>query len=170
MENIDATAASDTALPDATPEMGEISPETATESLQEPKTPEGAVDAAFAKLDAEGKSEEISEAPAEEQVEAEAGENPEQEAEQEATEAADEWAEAPSRLSEAAKAAWDKAPPEVRADIHRTIQEMESGIQQYQEAFEPYKSMDEHFKATSQNPDDVFRFYSGKKHILINSL
>ena len=41
--------------------------------------------------------------------------------------------EPPSRLSAEAKAAWIAAPPALRADIHRTISEMEQGIAKYRE-------------------------------------
>ena len=71
MEVNDATAASDTAMP----ETPDTAPEIATESDTGASTPEGAVDAAFAKLDAEEQSEAFSETPAEvEQVEGEAPE------------------------------------------------------------------------------------------------
>lgn len=39
--------------------------------------------------------------------------------------------EAPSRLSPEAKAAWATLPPAVKADVHRTIREMEGGIEKY---------------------------------------
>ena len=37
----------------------------------------------------------------------------------------------PSRLSSEAKAAWATLPPAVKADVHRTIREMEGGIEKY---------------------------------------
>lgn len=41
--------------------------------------------------------------------------------------------EPPARLSAEAKAAWVAAPPALKADIHRTISEMEQGIAKYRE-------------------------------------
>lgn len=41
--------------------------------------------------------------------------------------------EPPARLSAEAKAAWNAAPPALKADIHRTISEMEQGIAKYRE-------------------------------------
>jgi hypothetical protein len=41
--------------------------------------------------------------------------------------------EPPSRLSAEAKAAWLAAPPALKADVHRTISEMEQGIAKYRE-------------------------------------
>lgn len=39
--------------------------------------------------------------------------------------------EPPARLSAEAKAAWATLPPAVKADVHRTIREMEGGIEKY---------------------------------------
>jgi hypothetical protein len=45
----------------------------------------------------------------------------------------------PSRLSADAKAAWDKTPEPVRAEVNRAIREMEGGLKEYQERFAPLK-------------------------------
>lgn len=47
--------------------------------------------------------------------------------------------EAPSRFSPDAKQAWAEAPESVRGEINRAIQEMESGLQQKDQALEPLK-------------------------------
>jgi hypothetical protein len=48
--------------------------------------------------------------------------------------------EPPSRLSAEAKAAWLAAPPALKADVHRTIQEMEQGIAKYRETATRWES------------------------------
>lgn len=47
--------------------------------------------------------------------------------------------EPPSRFSADAKAAWKDAPESVRGEINRAVKELESGLQQYQQAVEPLK-------------------------------
>lgn len=47
--------------------------------------------------------------------------------------------DAPARFSPDAKAAWESAPPAVKAEVTRAIREMETGIQQYRETVEPLK-------------------------------
>ncbi|MBO9441383.1 hypothetical protein J7363_04715 [Phaeobacter italicus] len=46
-------------------------------------------------------------------------------------------AEAPSRFSADAKAAWKDAPEPIRAEAHRAIREMEQGIAEYKSRVEP---------------------------------
>lgn len=47
--------------------------------------------------------------------------------------------EAPGRFSPDAKAAWAKAPEPIKAEIHRAMREMETGLQGYREQLEPLK-------------------------------
>jgi len=47
--------------------------------------------------------------------------------------------EAPKRFSDDAKAAWQTAPEPVRAEIHRAVKELETGLNQYRETIEPLK-------------------------------
>lgn len=47
--------------------------------------------------------------------------------------------EAPKRFSDDAKAAWEAAPEPVRAEIHRAVKELETGITQYRDVVEPLK-------------------------------
>jgi len=53
--------------------------------------------------------------------------------------------EPPNRFSADAKSAWKDAPEPVRAEIHRAVKELESGIEKYREdnaAFEPIREYD----------------------------
>jgi hypothetical protein len=47
--------------------------------------------------------------------------------------------EAPSRFSGDAKAAWATVPDAVRSEVHRAFREMEGGLSEYQQLFEPLK-------------------------------
>lgn len=48
-------------------------------------------------------------------------------------------AEAPARFSADAKAAWATVPDAVKGEVHRAFREMETGLGQYQQVFEPLK-------------------------------
>ena len=58
------------------------------------------------------------------------------------------WREAPKRFSEDGKRDWDKAPDSVKAEAHRAINEIEKGIKEYKERFEPLKHYDEMARRT----------------------
>lgn len=49
------------------------------------------------------------------------------------------FSEAPKRFSDEAKTHWATAPEPVRAEIHRAVKELETGISQYREVVEPLK-------------------------------
>ncbi len=51
-------------------------------------------------------------------------------------------AEAPARFSTDARAAWKDAPAPVRGEINRVMRELESGIAEHQERWEPLKEFD----------------------------
>lgn len=85
---------------------------------------------------------------------------------EDASKAATTFAEAPSRFSPDAKAAWATAPEPVKAEVTRAIKELEGGIQQYQQAFEPYKDFDKQLKATGQTFKEVFDHYTGIENLL----
>jgi predicted nucleic acid-binding Zn-ribbon protein len=53
------------------------------------------------------------------------------------------WREAPKRFSDDGKREWEKAPDSVKAEAHRAINEIEKGIKEYKERFEPLKQYDE---------------------------
>ncbi len=59
-------------------------------------------------------------------------------------EAAKPASEPPSRWTPEAKAAWAEAPEAVRNEVSRTVTELETGLQQYQQAFEPLKQYDQY--------------------------
>ena len=50
--------------------------------------------------------------------------------------------EAPQRFSEDARAAWKDAPAPVRGEINRVMRELEAGIAEHQERWEPLKELD----------------------------
>lgn len=72
----------------------------------------------------------------------------------------------PSRFSADAKAAWATAPEPVKAEVTRAIKELEGGIQQYQQAFEPYKDFDKQLRANGQTFKEVFDHYTGIENLL----
>lgn len=51
--------------------------------------------------------------------------------------------EAPQRFSPDAKAAWENSPEPVKAEIHRAVRELESGINEYKQKYEPIKQYDD---------------------------
>ena len=58
---------------------------------------------------------------------------------------AETFTEPPNRFSSDAKASWKDAPEPVRAEIHRAVTELESGIEKYRadsEAYEPIREFD----------------------------
>ena len=80
------------------------------------------------------------------------------------------FAEAPSRFSADAKAAWATAPEPVRAETMRAIRELEGGIKQYQEQYEPYREFDKSLKASGQTFQQVFQHYTGIENMLAQDL
>lgn len=80
--------------------------------------------------------------------------------------AATTFVEPPSRFSADAKAAWATAPEPVKAEVTRAIKELEGGIQQYQQAFEPYKDFDKQLRANGQTFKEVFDHYTGIENLL----
>lgn len=83
-----------------------------------------------------------------------------------ATKTATTFAEPPSRFSADAKAAWATAPEPIKAEVTRAFKELEGGIQQYQQAFEPYKDFDKELKARGQTFKEVFDHYTGIEQLL----
>ncbi len=79
-------------------------------------------------------------------------------------------AEAPSRFSPDAKAAWATAPESVRAETMRAIRELEGGIRQHQEQFEPYREFDKALKASGQSFKQIFDHYTGIENLLSQDL
>jgi hypothetical protein len=69
--------------------------------------------------------------------------------------------EPPSRFSPDAKAAWETAPEPVKAEINRAVTELEAGIEQHRQAFEPYREFDQNLKANGQDFQTVISHYTG---------
>lgn len=72
----------------------------------------------------------------------------------------------PERFSPDAKAAWDKAPEPIKAEVNRAINEMTAGIEKYRQAYEPYKAFDEQLRANGQRFDEVIAHYTGIEQLL----
>lgn len=76
------------------------------------------------------------------------------------------FAEPPTRFSPDAKAAWASAPEPVKAEVTRAIKELEGGIQQYQQVFEPYREFDKQLRTNGQTFKEVFDHYTGIESML----
>lgn len=76
------------------------------------------------------------------------------------------FADAPSRFSADAKAAWKEAPEPVRAEITRAIGELEKGLDQYRQAFDPYKEFDAQLRQNGQDFRQVVAHYTGIENLL----
>lgn len=51
--------------------------------------------------------------------------------------------EAPARFDAAAKAEWPNAPESIKGAVHRTIRELETGIEEHRQRWEPIRQYDE---------------------------
>lgn len=71
------------------------------------------------------------------------------------------FAEPPARFSPDAKAAWATAPEPVKAEITRAIKELETGIEQHRQSFEPYRAFDADLKQRGQSFQEVLDHYTG---------
>jgi hypothetical protein len=78
--------------------------------------------------------------------------------------------EAPTRFSADAKAAWATAPDAVKAETTRAIRELEGGIEQYRQSYEPYRDFDKQLKANGQTFQEVFAHYTGIEKLLETDL
>lgn len=70
------------------------------------------------------------------------------------------WREAPKRFSEDGKRDWDKAPDSVKAEAHRAINEIEKGIREYKERFEPLKQYDDMARQNNTTLKDAVDRYT----------
>lgn len=77
--------------------------------------------------------------------------------------------DAPGRFSADAKAQWATVPEAVRAEATRAIKELEGGIEQYRQSFEPYRELDKQLKTTGQTFKEVFDHYTGIEQLLAKS-
>lgn len=67
--------------------------------------------------------------------------------------------EAPARFSADAKAAWASAPEPIKAEVNRAIRELEGGIEQYRQQWEPLKQYDEIARANNTTIPDALQRY-----------
>lgn len=70
-------------------------------------------------------------------------------------------ADAPARFSPDAKAAWATAPDAVKAEVHRAVRELESGITQHKERWAPLAEYDELAKKSGTTIDRALKEYVG---------
>ena len=148
-------------------------PEVVTEAPALEPTPRGAIDRAFASLDAsEPATDDKSRGPdgrfAPKEAEAVADLLEKVASEQKTVDTFDDaakpvatFAEPPKRFSPDAKAAWEKAPEPVRAEITRAVTELEKGLSEYQQRWEPIKRFDEMARQHGTTIDKAMANYVG---------
>lgn len=194
MENVEATPAAEP-VAEAVVDSSIDTHNATSESTYEP-TAKGAIDRAFAKIEAdsqetpepeptvEGEEPEVKaeEAPkterernpdgtfkakeAEKQPEEAIEAKPEDETAKEPEKEAEAFTEAPNRFSPDAKAAWKDAPLPVRAEINRALEEMQGGLEQYRQAYEPFREFAQELQQTGQQFGDVLANYRGIEQLL----
>ena len=72
----------------------------------------------------------------------------------------------PQRFSADAKAAWEQTPVPVRAEIGRAMREMEGGLRQYQERFEPLRPFEEMAQQNGTTIQQALSNYVGMEQML----
>jgi hypothetical protein len=77
--------------------------------------------------------------------------------------------DAPKRFSDDAKAAWQTAPEPVRAEIHRAVKELETGLSQYREVVEPLKPYLDLAKQNNTTINKALDQYMGLERALKSS-
>jgi hypothetical protein len=70
------------------------------------------------------------------------------------------WRETPKRFSEDGKREWDKAPDSVKAETHRAIRELENGINEYKQKYEPIKQYDDLARQNNTTVKDALDRYT----------
>lgn len=70
------------------------------------------------------------------------------------------WRETPKRFSEDGKRDWEKAPDSVKAETHRAIRELENGIKEYKDRYEPLKQFDELARQNNTTIKDALDRYT----------
>jgi hypothetical protein len=161
-------------------EVAEVA-EVAVEESSEPVSLRDAIEGAFDKVE---KSDTASERPRDDKGQfakaegdepvadepepaAEAEETPAEPAEAEETQSP--LSEAPSRFSPDAKEAWKDAPESVKGEISRAVKELEGGIEQYRNGYEPFKAFDEMVRANNQDPANVLNQYTSIERELMQN-
>jgi hypothetical protein len=135
-------------------------------------TPRGAIDRAFAALDGDkpegAETKEPAKFVAKEATEQASNQPDKADSGQKADAKPDEpektattFSEPPKRFSPDAKAEWAKAPEPVRAEITRAVSELEKGLSEYQQRWEPIKHFDEMARQHGTTIDKAMANYVG---------
>ena len=74
--------------------------------------------------------------------------------------------EPPARFAADAKAAWKDAPAPVQREVMRAVNELEGGLRQYQEAFQPIKPYYDMAQKAGKSLDQVLQTYVGTEQML----
>lgn len=77
-----------------------------------------------------------------------------------------EFSEPPARFSADAKAAWEKAPAQVQAEVHRAVREMEQGIETYKAQVEPIKPYLDMAQQSGTTLQDALQRYVNTENML----
>jgi hypothetical protein len=80
--------------------------------------------------------------------------------------AANKSGDAPERFVPEAKADWTKTPDTVKAEVHRTIKNLESGLQEHQKRWEPLKEYDDLARKSGTTIDRALKEYVGIDKLL----
>lgn len=136
----------------------ETAQEVAVETRELEASPRGAIDRAFASLDDAAPRDETGKFAAKEPekvVEAKAEEEPKATEETPTTP----FAEAPKRFSPDAKAVWNSAPEPIKAEITRAVTELENGLNEYRQKWEPLKEFEQLAKQNNTSIDAALKNY-----------
>jgi hypothetical protein len=76
--------------------------------------------------------------------------------------------EAPKRFDDGAKAEWEKVPESVRGAVHRTMRELETGLEQYKAEYEPLKEYSQLAKQHGTTIKDGLDRYIGLERQLMS--
>lgn len=77
--------------------------------------------------------------------------------------------EAPQRFHDVAKQEWANTPESVRAEVHRSISELENGLTQYRQSHEKYEAIREYDEMATQygtNIKDALANYTGIERLM----
>lgn len=123
-------------------------------------SPRGAIDRAFAALDdtTAPRDDKGKFAPKEVTTEAKAEPETPQEAEK-PVETTTTFAEPPKRFSPDAKAVWNAAPEPIKAEITRAVTELENGLNEYRQKWEPLKEFEQLAKQNNTSIDAALKNY-----------
>jgi hypothetical protein len=135
----------------------ETTQEVTVETRELEASPRGAIDRAFASLDDAAPRDETGKFAAKEPekvVEA----KPEEAAPTEETPTTT-FAEAPKRFSPDAKAVWNSAPEPIKAEITRAVTELENGLNEYRQKWEPLKEFEQLAKQNNTSIDAALKNY-----------